>query len=122
MRKCAIGLFGLLLTCVVYAADAPTYTVAIAGVGTDKCSVWVSDPGATSASSQETIKRRIEWLFGFLSGVNLFGERSGHLKGGVDDPDGALKWIDNYCRAHPEDPVWAAAGALVLDLRNHPRQ
>ena len=65
---------------------------------------------------------RAEWLSGFLSGVNLFGERSGHLKGGVDDPNGVLKWIDTYCHAHPEDPIWAAAGALVFDLRNHPRQ
>lgn len=97
-------------------------SVAIGGAGRDACSAWLSDRGSTSTSAKAASKARIEWISGFLSGVNLFAESSGHLKGGVDDPEGVNKWIDNYCRAHPTDPLWAAVGNLVLDLRNHPRE
>jgi hypothetical protein len=96
-------------------------SVAVGGAGRDACSAWVADRGATSTAAQAATQGRIEWISGFLSGVNLFADRSGNLKGGVDDQNGALGWIDRYCRAHQTDPLWAAAGALVLDLRNHPR-
>ena len=100
---------------------APARSVAIGGTGRDACSDWLSDRSGTSASAQLASRGRVEWISGFLSGVNLFADKSGHLKGGVDDPDGVLVWIDTYCRAHPTDPQWAAAAALVLDLRNNPR-
>ena len=122
MRSLAIGLCGVLVTYVAGAGEGTTYSVAISGAGIDKCAVWLSDRSATSDSSLAANKVRIAWLTGFLSGVNLFGERSGHLKGGVDDPNGTLGWIDNYCRANLGDQLWQAAGAFVLDLRNHPRE
>jgi hypothetical protein len=119
--------FILALACVLMASASAqladsVHKVAIGGAGRDTCSEWVTDRGATSGPSQAASQGRNEWVSGFLSGVNLFADRSGHLKGGVDDPKAALEWIDNYCRVHPNDPLWAAAGALVFDLRSHPRE
>ena len=94
----------------------------IGGVGRDPCSAWVSGRGTTTPSAEAASQARIEWISGFLSAVNVFADRSGNLKGGVDDTDGVIRWIDKYCRAHPTDPLWTAAGALVLDLKNSPRE
>lgn len=122
-RCISVAAIGSLL--MAFASDArpdSVRSVAISGAGGDRCAAWVSDRRGTSAAAQAASLGRIEWISGFLSGVNLFADPSGHLKGGVDDPDGVLGWIDNYCLAHPAAPLWAAAGALVLDLRNHPRK
>ena len=118
----------LLILCGLFAipasgqlADTPR-SVAVSGAGTDSCSAWVSDRGSTSAQAQAANQTRAEWLNGFLSGVNLFADSSGHLKGGVDDPKGVVAWIDKYCAARPTDPLFVAAASLVMDLRNFPRQ
>jgi hypothetical protein len=121
MRACLVAIAGALLTFASGARADPPRSVAIGGAGRDACSAWISDRAATTAPAQETSRGRVEWISGFLSGVNLFADRSGHLKGGVDDPDGVLAWIDKYCGAHPSVPLWTAAAALVLDLRNSAR-
>jgi hypothetical protein len=117
-----VALGGFLMVSASGARADSVRSVAIGGAGRDACSAWVLDRGATSTLAQAASKGRIEWIFGFLSGVNVFADRSGNLKGGVDDPDGVLGWVDKYCHTHPTDPLWTAAGALVLDLRNHPRE
>lgn len=48
----------------------------------------------------------------------FFAEPAGNLHGGIDDRDGMLRGIDSYCRAHPRDPLFAAAANLVLLLKN----
>jgi hypothetical protein len=121
MRIFVVAFGGLLMVSAAGANADSVRSVAIGGAGRDACSAWVSDRGSTSTSAQVANQGRIEWISGFLSGVNVFADRSGNLKGGIDDPDGVLGWIDKYCRTHPTDPLWAAASALVLDLRNHPR-
>jgi hypothetical protein len=121
MRLFFLAALSVALAAAASANAQSTHSVAVAGVGRDACATWLTDRGATSGEVQATTKQRIEWLSGFLSGVNLFADRSGDLKGGADNIDGALEWIDTYCRAHPSDPLFAAAAGLVFDLRNHPR-
>jgi hypothetical protein len=122
MRIFVVALGGLLVASASGAWADSLRSVSIGGAGRDTCTAWVTDRGAKSGPSQMASQGRIEWVSGFLSGVNLFADRSGNLKGGADDLKGTLEWIDNYCRSHPNDPLWAAAGALVFDLRNHPRE
>lgn len=122
MRTFIVVFGAVLMLCTSLARADTERSVAVSGAGRDACSAWLSDRSSTSASAEAASQARIEWISGFLSGVNLFAESSGHLKGGVDDPDGVKKWIDNYCRAHPTDPLWVAVGDLVLDLRNHQRE
>ncbi|HJW40697.1 MAG TPA: hypothetical protein VJ476_05625 [Rhizomicrobium sp.] len=102
-------------------ADDTTHSVAIGGAGSDKCASWTEDRGASSGPAKQASERRTEWISGFFSAVNFFAEPNGSLHGGIDDRDGMLGWIDNYCREHPSDPLFVAAADLVFDLRNHPR-
>jgi len=121
--RVSILVFGVALMLFASLARADSVrAVAIGGVGRDACSAWLSDRGSTSTSADASSQARFEWISGFLSGVNVFAESSGHLKGGIDDPDGVNKWIDSYCRVHPGDPLWAAVANLVLYLRNHPHE
>ena len=95
----------------------PTHAVAVGGTGREPCAAWTQDRNAEKEPGRQTSEGRIEWISGFFSAVNLFAEPSGNLHGGIDDRDGMLSWIDNYCRAHPGDPLFAAAANLVLQLR-----
>lgn len=113
------------LIAVAYAGSAQaqsTRAVNIGGTGRDPCAVWSEDRNATAEPARQASERQIEWVTGFLSAVNLFNDPSGNLKGGIDDRDGMLVWIDNYCSTHPREPLWAVAADFVLDLRNHPRK
>jgi len=122
MRALMLASCSVLLVSCSFAWADPLRSVSIAGAGRDSCSKWLSDRAATSTEARAATQARIEWISGFLSAVNLFADRSGNLKGGIDALDAALKWIDSYCSAHPVDPLWTAAGTLVLDLRNHARE
>ena len=104
-----------------YAADS-TRSSAIGGSGRDACSAWVKDRSARSESAKQATQRRIEWVSGFFSAVNVFIDPSGNLHGSIDDLNGMLGWVDNYCRGHPSDPLFAVAADLFFDLRNHPRK
>jgi hypothetical protein len=116
---------GILLATTVMAlpVDAyaqTTHAVAIGGAGRDSCANWIKDREDTSQASKLANQQRIEWVSGFFSAVNLFTEASGNLTGGIDDLNGMLNGIDTHCRAAPNKPLWAAAGDLVLELKNKP--
>lgn len=66
-------------------------------------------------------QRRIEWVLGFLTAINMFNTASGSLHGGIDNRVGTLSWVDAHCKANPKDPLFAAVANFVLDLKNHPR-
>ena len=102
-------------------ADPSIHQVAIGGSGREPCSAWTKDRIATSADARLASQSRIDWISGYFSAVNMFAEASGNLHGSIDDHDGMIGWIDNYCRAHPADPLFVAAADLVFDLRNNPR-
>ena len=122
MRACWLVAASVLLAVPANADDAATHAVAIGGTGRDACSAWTADRTATSQSAQQASQRRVEWVSGFFSAANMFTTSSGSLHGGIDDQDGMLGWIDDYCRKHPGDPLFAASMDLFLDLRNHPRK
>jgi hypothetical protein len=115
------GMVGVLLVAAYPAGALGDHVAAIGGAGNDTCAAWVQDRSAGSESARQASQRRLEWVSGFFSAINVFDEPSGSLHGGIDDRDGMVGWIDNYCRAHPNDPVWLAAADLVLDLRNKKR-
>jgi len=103
-------------------ADPPTHRVAVGGSGQDSCSAWTQGRSATTDEARYASQSRIDWISGFFTAVNFFAEPSGSLHGGIDDRDGMIAWIDNYCRANPADPLFVAATDLVFDLRNNPRK
>jgi hypothetical protein len=95
-----------------FAEDAGAFQVI--GAGAASCGTWTkyrSDPQAHFVASVE-----VNWVLGFLSGI-------GYARAGADplrgmDPAGVSGWIDNYCRAHPIDPIHLAAVAFS---EAHPR-
>ena len=99
-----------------------TRSLDVSGAGTEPCADWTEARGGTSEEANRDSQRRIEWVLGFLTAVNMFTERSGSLHGGIDDREGALSWIDNHCLTNPKDPLFAAVADLVFDLKSRNRQ
>ena len=123
MRSLLFSLASLaILTMPALADDGATHSVVIGGTGREPCSSWTKDRSGNSEQAKEGTARRQEWILGFFSAVNLFYDPSGNLHGGIDDQEGMLAAVDNHCRSHPDDPLFAAAADLVLDLKNHPRK
>ena len=106
----------------VRADDGTTHSVVVGGTGSEPCSSWMKDRSGDSEQTKKDAERRLQWVLGFFSAVNLFDDPSGNLHGGIDDREGMLAGIDNHCRSHPDDPLFVAAVDMVLDLKNHPKK
>jgi hypothetical protein len=104
----------------VYAQTA--HSLSVSGTGRESCATWTNAREGTSEEAKLDAQKRIEWVTGFFTAVNLFTQPSGNLHGSIDDQDGMLGWIDVHCRANPNEPLFAAAAGLVLDIKNHPRK
>jgi hypothetical protein len=59
----------------------------------------------------------IDWLGGYLSGVNAMSLSTDNILGN-SDLTGAISWLDNYCRANPGTRFAAAVDAR-LDPNHH---
>lgn len=120
--------YGWLLATLIMASSASgvgaqgARSVNIGDAGRDTCAAWSQDRDAASDTARQAKERRVEWVLGFFSAVNFFNNQDGNLHGGIDDQNGMLAWIDNYCGGHPKDPLFVAAVDLVFDLRNNPRK
>ena len=86
-----------------------TYSIAdagstIIGAGSQTCTAW------TNRKKNKVVKGSFEsWLVGFISGLNLSGERD--MIGGGDF-DAITEWMDRHCLATPSERI----GILALDL------
>jgi hypothetical protein len=56
-----------------------------------------------------------QWVLGFLTAFNFYGNGSGNITNGTD-ANGVFAWIDTYCAAHPLDQISTATVALVAEL------
>ena len=89
MKAFAIG---LLLACLATAADAGS---SIIGAGSQTCTAW------TNRKKNAVVKGSFEsWLVGFISGLNISGERD--MVGGGDFERSSCGWID-VALATPSD-------------------
>jgi hypothetical protein len=75
------------------------------GAGIFSCGRW-------SAGDSDRKWGDREWVLGFLSARNIDGPEF------LEQTNAAAvdEWMDNYCRLHPLDHIYAAADALVLEL------
>jgi predicted MarR family transcription regulator len=55
----------------------------------------------------------IDWLSGYLSGVNATSKHRNNLLG-LSDVQGAMNWLDDYCRARPSVHFAQAVGMLLM--------
>lgn len=97
----------LVLLAVVLPGPAEAFN--LIGQGTQSCGTWTATRRAGKAFGFE------QWVLGFLSGVGWIGPDDPMLG---TDAEGVWAWIDNYCRAHPIDPLANAAGQF--DIVHHP--
>jgi hypothetical protein len=89
---------------------------ALFGEGTSSCGTW------TVARQQRSVTagRAAQWVAGYLSGVNTTSDKPDVLSG--LDFDAMVAFVDNYCSAHPLDPIAGAAIVLMMELRRrHPQ-
>lgn len=78
------------------------------GAGKDSCGAY------TASRTREADTAFVIWLGGYLTAFNMTHAVYDIL--GSTDVDGALGWLDNFCKANPTVTFSNASGALVVFL------
>ena len=89
---------------------------AIRGEGNFVCPDYVAARQTNSAKLYSSIS----WVQGFITGVNYqnaLPEGSDSFIGRDLTAASVVTWIENYCRANPQDYLADAAEALVAELK-----
>jgi hypothetical protein len=95
----------LILLCLCANAEAGS---TIVGAGSQTCTAW------TNRKKNPVVKGSFEsWLVGFISGLNVSGERD--MIGGSDF-DAIIEWMDKRCAATPSERIGIAALDLGMEL------
>lgn len=103
---CALALVGMPA---MGAADTVPDRWLVYGAGVTTCGSWTAD--------HELRQFKVQWLQGFLSGVNMTMRRPmGGSIADASDPAGYTAWIDSYCALNPLDTLSSAAEALGAEL------
>ena len=93
-----------------------TSDYAIRGEGNFVCPDYVAARQTNSAKLYSSIT----WVQGFITGVNyqiaLPGDSDSFIGRDLTAAD-VVTWIENYCRANPQDYLADAAEALVAELK-----
>ena len=99
----------LMLLC-ASSADAGSTLI---GAGSQTCTAWAN------RKKNPVVKGSFEsWLVGFISGLNVSGERD--MVGGGDF-DSIIEWMDNRCHVTPSDRIGIAALDLGMELAKRAR-
>ena len=85
------------------------------GAADKSCQVY---SGARAQRELDYWTEFTDWLGGYLSGVNFMSLHTGNILGDAQLTD-AVRWLDDYCGAHPPASFAAAVEALVF--ANSPR-
>jgi hypothetical protein len=102
-----IGLACSATGCLSYDADG----FVSFGVGNKSCDQYVADTGQPDRGFvYET------WLSGYLTAFNAYKPGSSDILTGTDF-NGAVAWIQNYCRQHPTVVVHVAAVKFIQFMR-----
>ncbi|MCD9887324.1 hypothetical protein LUI11_31600 [Bradyrhizobium diazoefficiens] len=80
----------------------------IVGAGSQSCTAW------TNRAKSVVVKGVFEsWVVGFISGLNVSGDRE--IVGGGDFA-AIVGWMDRRCKSHPADQIGIAALDLAMEL------
>jgi hypothetical protein len=103
----------LAVVLIILCASAADAGSTLVGAGSQTCSAW------TNRKKNAVVKGSFEsWLVGFISGLNVSGERD-MIGGGDFDP--IIAWMDNRCHATPSDRIGIAALDLGMELASRGR-
>lgn len=90
---------------------------AIRGEGNFSCPDYVSAKQTNNAKLYSSIS----WVQGFITGVNYqsaLPEDSNSFIGQDLSAVSVVTWIENHCRANPQDYLADAAEALIAELKD----
>jgi hypothetical protein len=100
-------------TCAVpnaYATQITTY-----GSGLKPCGAYVT---ARSSDTADVVTFT-DWLGGYLSGVNSASKHRNNLLGEAEFK-GAMYWLDEFCRTHPDVHFADAVGVMLIGSKSGP--
>jgi hypothetical protein len=90
-----------------FKAEAKDGRGIVYGSGMQSCGAW-------TYKTDSDVGEQTSWVMGYISAFNVYqGEMN---VGAGTDLNGIFGWIDNYCAAHPLDPIIKATDALVDEL------
>jgi hypothetical protein len=102
----------LALCLVLFAGQASAYFTW--GMGSQTCHLYVSAKAEYDhARDQRTHLAHLNWIKGFITGINWSRESDIARDLSIETVDG---WIDTYCRANLDASIGEASAALVVDL------
>ncbi|VAW59662.1 hypothetical protein MNBD_GAMMA11-2284 [hydrothermal vent metagenome] len=110
MKKVVVLHIGILLSIFVqgvYSADERG-RYWIYGVGRQVCETYMEarHEGGVSEISYKN------WISGYLTSSNRSSEQTYNLLGATDF-QGALIWVDSYCKKHPENTIYMAVANMT---------
>jgi hypothetical protein len=105
--------FALLTMVMIGPVDALAKTINVRGEGVASCGDW------SNAHTRKSDRFPVQdsWLLGYVNAVAGFLDFPG-----VDDFTARfhnrdlVNWMDDYCGAHPDEPIIRAADALMREL------
>ncbi len=110
-RTALVSLFCLVVAPEVQAVDVATY-----GTGLLPCASYLDARSREDSADQVAF---IDWLIGYLSGVNATSTRRNNILG-LSDVLGMMQRLDRACRARPEANFAYAAGVLMMNANSTP--
>jgi hypothetical protein len=120
MARILVALFALVFC---FQAEAKEGWEAF-GMGTKSCADWtnaqaerrpISSGGTMLTQTGSDIPGQTQWIAGFLTAFNYYQSATPNVAQGTD-MNGVFAWMDNYCAAHPSEPIAKAAIALTDEL------
>lgn len=88
------------------AADNPDQPYIVLSNGQTTCGEYLKD-------TELQVRVDVEWVLGYISGVNRFAPANTRMAGSsYREPEAVTAWLANYCRAHALDLLAKAADEL----------
>lgn len=98
----------VILIVVVLLTGAAHAGATLVGAGSQSCAAW------TNRKKSAVVKGSFEaWVVGFISGLNVSGDRE--IVGG-GDLDAIVAWMDQRCLTAPSQQIGIAALDLAMEL------
>ncbi len=114
MRASVAAFIGVL----AWQSSAHADSLAVYGSGNEPCTGWLygREQAAPSPEVFQLTFAAEMWVLGYLSAANVYELRLAPDK--TPTGDSFFLWIDNYCRAHPDDRLNEAIRAMVATTRS----
>jgi len=105
--------YAILLVLLLWPLSAEAKTITVRGEGYASCNMWTQEH--TVRSRRQPVQD--SWILGYVNAAASMLElpEVEDVSAPFHNAD-LITWIDDYCSAHPDDPLIRAADALMRDL------